>query len=211
MVNKSSSFEHIPLPTLRRLPYYYNILCNYQNNGYTYVSSSLLAKHIGIDSTLVRKDIALTGYIGRPKVGFNTTDFKIHLEKFLKMDKLKEVVIIGAGNLGTALCKYDGFKIYGLNIVEAFDRDPTKIGNKIGDIPISHISKLSMQVKKRDIKIAIIATTGENAQDTANILVESGIISIWNFAPVFLNVPETVFVWNENLAASFIALSQFIN
>lgn len=203
--------DQIPLPTLRRLPYYYNILCSYEKSNFKYISSAMIAKQMGIDDTQVRKDIASTGYIGKPKVGFNTTEFKEHLEIFLGMKDTKEAVLIGAGNLGLALAKYNGFQQYGLKISALFDIEESKIGNKVGNLEISSISTLETYLKKHNIKIAILTLHGDNAQDTCSLLVKNGIKAIWNYTAVFLNVPEDVFVWNENLAASFILLSQFIS
>lgn len=203
--------DQIPLTSLRRLPYYYNILCDMEHNGFKYVSSGIIAKQLGIDDTLVRKDIASTGYMGKPKVGFNTSEFKDHLENFLGMNDVKNAIIIGTGNLGIALAKYNGFKRYGLKIVAMFDRDETKIGMNIEDREVLHISKLESKIKKLDVRIAILALPGENTQEIADILTKNGIKAIWNFAPVHLKVPEDVFVWNEDLAASFITLSQFVS
>lgn len=210
-VKNKFSMDNMPLPTLRRLPYYYNILCSFEKSGFKYVSSAMIAKQLGIDDTQVRKDIASTGYIGKPKVGFNTTEFKEHLETFLGMNNIKEAYLIGIGNLGVALAQYGGFEQYGLSIVSLFDNDPNKIGQKISNKEIYSILKLESQLKKKPVKIAILTVNSENAQDICNILVKHGIKAIWNFAPVNLEVPDDVFVWNEHLAASFIILSQFIS
>jgi len=179
-------------------------------NGFKYVSSATIAKKLGIDDTQVRKDIASIGYMGKPKVGFNTSDFKLHIEEFLNMKENKEAILIGAGNLGTALVKYDGFKIYGLNIVAIFDKDNSKIGNKISNVEVLHMSKLDSYIKKRNIKMAILAITAETAPELSESLMKSGIKAIWNFTPIYLDAPQDVFIWNENLAASFVAISQFV-
>lgn len=181
-----------------------------EQNRFAYVSSGIIARQLGIDDTQVRKDIALTGYVGKPKVGFNTTEFKEHLEIFLKMKDTKEAILIGTGHLGVALVKYEGFKKYGLNIVALFDKDPEKIGTYMGNLEIVSTDRLEQQIKKKKIKMSILTLPAEEAQDITNLLVKNGIKTIWNFAPVYLKVPETVFVWNENLAASFLSLSQFI-
>ncbi len=202
--------EQVPLTTLRRLPYYYNIFCDMEEKGFKYISSAYIAKQLGIDDTLVRKDIASTGYMGKPKVGFNTKEFKEHLEHYLGMKENKEAVLIGAGNLGVALAKYGGFKRYGLNIVHIFDQDTEKIGSKIANKEVLSVHRLESKLKKRNIKIAILAIPGDNTQEIADILTKNGVKAIWNFAATHLQVPDDVFVWNEDLAASFVILSQFI-
>jgi redox-sensing transcriptional repressor len=203
------SVNQVPLTTLRRLPYYYNIICDMESQGFKYVSSANIAKQLGIDDTLVRKDIAATGYMGKPKVGFNTTEFKIHLEEFLGMKKIKSALLIGAGHLGIALARYQGFKRYGLEIIAIFDKDPEKIGNKIGDKEIFPIHKLENTIKKKNVQMAILAIPADNLSEVTESLIKNGIKAIWNFTGVHLNVPTEVFVWNEDLAASFITLSQF--
>lgn len=211
MAKKSSKMDQIPLPTLRRLPYYYNILCAYEKNNFKYISSAMIAKQIGIDDTQVRKDIASTGYTGKPKVGFNTTEFKEHLQVFLGMNETKEAILIGTGNLGLALAKYGGFKQYGLKISALFDIDNNKIGNNVGNLEIYPVTFIENYLKKNNTKIAILTLLGDDAQKTCSLLVKNGIKAIWNYTSVYLNVPDDVFVWNENLAASFILLSQFIS
>lgn len=200
----------VPLPTLRRLPYYYNILCQMEESKFKYISSAMIANQLGIDDTQVRKDIASIGYMGRPKVGFNTSEFKEHLEDFLGMKIQKEVILIGAGNLGASLSKYEGFVSYGLNIVALFDNDPEKIGKLFDNKEVYPLTKLESIIKKRNIKMAVITTPAKGAQEVANIITKAGVKAIWNFAPTLIKVPDDVFVWNENLAASFITLSQFI-
>lgn len=204
------SLDHISLPTLRRLPYYYNIMITFEKNGFKYVSSAVIAKQLGIDDTQVRKDIASTGYIGKPKVGFNTVEFKEHLEDFLGLKEKKEAVLVGAGNLGQALTRFPGFANYGLNISFIFDQDPNKIGQKVNNKEILPMTSLELKVKKKSIQYAILTMRSDEAQNICNKLVSLGVKAIWNFTDSYLEVPDDVFVWNENLAASFITLSHLV-
>lgn len=202
--------KQVSIPTLRRLPNYYHILCKEYESGTKYISSGTIAKMLDIDDTQVRKDIAATGYVGKPKVGFDVADFKVHLEKFLGFNNTKEAFLIGAGNLGTALAKYEGFKKYGLEILALFDSDHNKTGGKIWNKEVFHISKLPDLAARMNIQIAILTVPAEPAQEIANFLIESGIKAIWNFAPANLKAPDDVIVWNQDLAASFITLSQLL-
>lgn len=204
------SLGYISLPTLRRLPYYYNILITFEKNGFKYVSSAVIAKQLGIDDTQVRKDIASTGYIGKPKVGFNTVEFKEHLEEFLGLKEKKESVLIGAGNLGQALIRFPGFATYGLDISFIFDTDEKKIGQTINNKEILSMNSLETKIKKKSIQYAILTMRSDDAQSICNTLVKLGIKAIWNFTDAYLEVPDDVFVWNENLAASFITLSHLV-
>lgn len=208
--SKKKIATHVPLPTLKRLPYYYDVLCKMEKDGHKYISSSLIATLLGLDDTQVRKDIASTGYMGRPKIGFDTSEFKNHLEKFLKMDQKTEAIIIGAGNLGVALAKYEGFKLYGLEISCLFDLNPNKTSENVLHQKILPVEKVKQYIKKNNISLAILAIPPEEAQQMTDTLVQAGIKALWNFTPLLLKVPEDVYVWNENLASSFLAVSQFI-
>ena len=116
----------------------------------------------------------------------------------------KKAFIIGAGNLGMALAKYDNFQNYGLNILALFDNDKSKIGKIVNNKMILDISKLPNLARKSDVDIAILTVPGRFAQATAEFLVKSNIKYIWNFTPVVLDVPENVQVWNENLMGNFL-------
>lgn len=199
--------KKISIPALKRLPNYYNIICQAMESGEKYISSATIANLLDIDDTQVRKDIAATGYVGKPKVGFDTKEFKCHLEGFLGFKMTKEAFLIGAGNLGIALAKYDGFKKYGLDIIALFDNDPHKIGLRIGNKEVFSISKLPDLAKSMNVQIAILAIPAEFAQDIAEFLVKSGIKAIWNFAPARLKLPDNVLISNQDLAASFVVFS----
>ena len=199
--------KHISTPTLKRLPNYYHIICQALESGEKYISSATIAKVLDIDDTQVRKDIAATGYVGKPKVGFDVKEFKAHLEHYLGFNKTKQAFLIGAGNLGIALAKYDGFKKYGLEILALFDSDPLKIGISIANKKIFPLSELPNMASSMNVQLAILAVPGEVAQKVADFLVKSGIKAIWNFAPASLNMPEGVIVSNQDLAANFVTFS----
>ncbi|OGI18600.1 MAG: redox-sensing transcriptional repressor Rex [Candidatus Melainabacteria bacterium RIFOXYA12_FULL_32_12] len=203
--------KKISVPTLKRLPNYYNIICQALESGEKYISSAKIAQLLDIDDTQVRKDIAATGYVGKPKVGFDVKEFKAHLEEFLGFNNTKEAFLIGAGNLGIALAKYDGFKKYGLDILSLFDTDPHKVGLKVGKKEVFALSKLPDLVRRMNIQIAILAVPSEVAQDVTDFLVQSGIRAIWNFAPANLKVPDYVLISNQDLAASFVVFSSLIS
>lgn len=204
--------KKLPLPVLKRLPKYYSIVCEYEKEGKTYIKSLEIANKLYIDETQVRKDFALINHSGKPRVGFNVYELKNHLENFLDFKNIKESFLIGTGNLGLAIAKYHGFEKYGLSVSALFDNDPHKVGLKIGNKEVFHVSRLSELVKKMQIKIMILAVPASEAQKMTNIAVESGIKAIWNFAPININAPKDVLVINQDLAADFVVLSlQFNN
>ena len=208
---KAKEDKKLNIPTLKRLPLYYNIAVRALARGENYISSAFIAEKLDIDATQVRKDIAAIGYVGKPKVGFDAKEFSAHLEIFLGFSKERNVILIGAGNLGIALAKYDGFTQYGLSIKAIFDKDPEKIGTKIADKDVIDMNKLSEYIKEHDIKIAIITIPAQYAQKVADQLISNGVKAIWNFAPVNLNLPKEVICWNQDLAASFITFVQLLD
>ena len=201
----------LTIPTLRRLPIYYNLVCQALERGEMYISSPVIASMLGIDDSQVRKDISATGYVGKPKVGFDIKQLKKHLEQFLGFNKTKDAFLIGIGNLGIAIAKYDGFKKYGLQVVALFDNDPHKVGMKIGEKDVFHVSKLPDLVSKMHIQVAILTVPNSFAQDVTNYLIASGIKAIWNFTSCTLNVPDEVLVWNESLGCSYVTFAQVID
>ena len=116
-------------------------------------------------------------------------------------------MIIGAGNLGSALAAYNGFSAYGLKIVAIFDKDPDKIGKNVGDLVVQPVDRINQYIRSNRVTIAVIAVPANQAQATADMLIKCGIRGLWNFAPVNLKVPEDVVLQRTDLAASFAVLS----
>ena len=189
---------------ISRLTLYHCILREFITKEHEYISSKQIATLLRIDDSQVRKDLNLLNNSGKTRVGYNVKELKTTIEKTLGYSKTKHTCIIGAGNLGMALAKYDNFTSYGLNVVAMFDNDTNKIGNKINDKEILDIKKLSEFVSYNEIDIAIITVPSKYAQETADLIVNSGIKYIWNFTSRVLKVPEDVQVWNENLMGNFL-------
>jgi len=197
-----------PEPTIRRLPDYYHYLKWMQSNGREVVSCTHIARDLDLDPTQVRKDLAVTGIRGKPKVGYLVNPLIESIETFLGWNNLTDAFLVGAGSLGTALLGYQGFKQYGLNIVAAFDKDKRKIGKKIHGKEVLPLDKLPGLAERMHILIGVISVPAEAAQEAADVMVEGGIRAIWNFAPVSLDLPEDMVVQNENLASSLAVLSR---
>ncbi|MFA4985950.1 MAG: redox-sensing transcriptional repressor Rex [Candidatus Brocadiia bacterium] len=197
----------IPKPTVRRLPRYYFFLKSLSAKGHVSVSSFEIADELGLEDTLVRKDLSATGFSGKPKVGYSVSSLQNHIENILGLNNAKDAVIVGIGNLGRALMAYPGFTEFGLTIVAAFDADPSKVGTRIRDVVIESTDSLVERLAVLRAHIGIITVPGEAAQDVCDRLVEGGVIAVWNFAPVHLALPEHVIIQNENLAARLSHLS----
>jgi redox-sensing transcriptional repressor len=174
------------------------------------ISATTIAEALGLNDVQVRKDLSSISSGGRPKIGYITENLIFDIEQFLGYDDADSAVIIGAGNLGHALLSYEGFSEYGLDIVAAFDTDEDIVGKVINDKQVLSTEKLKDLCSRLKIKIGIITVPFFAAQDVCDALVESGVLAIWNFAPVHLNVPENVLVKNENMACSLAVLSKHL-
>ncbi|MDY6915403.1 MAG: redox-sensing transcriptional repressor Rex [Candidatus Cloacimonadota bacterium] len=192
--------------TLRRFPKYIQFLKTLQNKGQEYTSASEIARKLDVHHTQVRKDLALTGVRGIPKVGHKVNDLINAITKFIYWDDISYAFLVGTGQLGTAILHYEGFEKAGFQIVAAFDKNPKIIGKNIARVKIYDIKKFPYYAQKMDVKIGIITTTSEVAQKIANLMVENGIKAIWNFTPIKLSVPSDVIIENVDIYPSLAVL-----
>lgn len=182
----------IPEATIARLSVYSRFLEQADKKGIVTTSSSEIAEGAGVSPAQVRKDLAYFGEFGTRGVGYNVKDLLRHTLKILGLNGAWNVVVIGAGNLGSALVSYRGFKERGFNIVGVFDNDLTKIGKRLVNLEVMGTEKLGQVISENDVRIGIITVPATAAQDAANMLVNAGIRAILNFAPIVLNVPNEI-------------------
>lgn len=192
---------------INRLTLYHCILDDYITDNIEFISSKQIAALLKVDDSQVRKDISLLNNSGKCRVGYIVKELKKSIEATLGFFKTKNAFIVGAGNLGMALAKYDNFTNYGLNIVALFDNDRNKIGTTVNHKVILDITKLPNLSRKSNIDIAILTVPKKYAQSMADYLVKAEIKHIWNFTPAVLAVPDDVQVWNENLMGNFLQFS----
>jgi redox-sensing transcriptional repressor len=197
----------IPEASLRRLPIYYQSLQQMMIAGVAQVSCADLARVLGFDATQVRKDIEMTGIVGKPRVGYVLADLVRWIENFLGWNRPKGAVLAGAGSLGSALLGYEMFRNHGMEIVAAFDIDPEKIGRQVHGREVQPLMFLPDFVRRNQTFLGVIATPAAAAQSVTNLMVSGGIQAIWNFAPAHIQVPEQVILQNEDLYHSLASLS----
>lgn len=203
---KKPSQEATPRPTLRRLPAYHGLL-KHQEVGQETVSCTQIAAALHLDPTQVRKDLAVTGIVGRPKVGYRVEELIEAIEAFFGWNNVTDAFLAGVGSLGSALLGYRGFAEYGLSIVAAFDNDPAKVGSVVHGVRVLHLEKLQELAERMSVKVGIITVPASAAQGVADLMVAGGIRGLWSFAPATLEVPEHVIVEEERLSASLAVLS----
>jgi redox-sensing transcriptional repressor len=184
--------EKIPDIIITRLPVYLRALQRMADNGIRTTSSQELGEHVGISAAQIRKDISQFGEFGKQGTGYSIPYLLDKLREILKVDRLWDVIIVGAGDMGHALARYQGFVDRGFNVVMIFDKDKDKIGQKIGDLTVEDTANLIEKVKSSGIKIAMLTIPATVAQEITDKLVEAGVKAILNYAPISLNTPNDV-------------------
>ncbi len=175
------------------------------------VSSEALASAAGVKSTQLRKDLTYFGQFGTRGLGYNVKALSGVLNEVLGTTSYQPVILVGVGNLGSALLRYKGFNKEGFEIAAAFDLAPTRERRTEGaSVPVYPATKMSEFIGKHQVRMAIIAVPSEAAQSVVNDLVEAGVQAILNFSPTVLQVPDTVTVNNVDLALELENLSYFI-
>lgn len=200
--------SNIPVTSLQRLPIYLNYLKSLSGDE-LYVSSGAVARALNMGEVLVRKDLAYTSAQGRTRVGYIKDELIAAIEEYLGCNDVKSAVVFGAGELGSALLAYGGFKNYGIDVIAAFDNDPKKTGKSVGGKPVYDIEAVKERTRGRNVKLAILCVPAAAAQRSAEIAAECGIKGILNFAPALITVPE-VTVRNMDVAANLAILSSLV-
>jgi len=195
------------LSCVKRLPAYLQLLRALQVEGCQNVSGTVLASVHNLEPVIVRKDLAVTGVSGTPKIGFRVSELIAGIERFLGWDNQSRAILLGVGNLGAALLGYRGFEDFGLQIVAAFDLDPKKTGRWIHRCKVQPTDQLIPFVRRNEIRLGVLAVPGEAAQEAAELMVRAGILGIWNFTPAKLQVPDEVVAQKEDLAEGLAVLS----
>ncbi len=199
--------RRIPDATVSRLPIYQRVLGQLEEEGVTTVSSDHLADLAGVNAAKARKDLSFLGSYGIRGVGYEVEYLLFQVRRALGLTKEWPVIIVGVGNLGRALADYGGFTSRGFPVAALFDVDPEKVGTEHVGIKIHALNDLSAFVKAAGVAIGVIATPASAAQNVADILVDAGIASVLNFAPVVLNVPKSVRLRQVDLSVELQILS----
>ncbi|GAB4177325.1 MAG: redox-sensing transcriptional repressor Rex [Calditrichia bacterium] len=196
--------------TIYRLSRYYRSLGHLIEEGKDTISSDDLAEIDGITSAQVRKDLSFFGSFGKRGLGYNTRLLRQQIAEILGLTHPWNLGVVGAGNIGRALCDYQEFKRQNFLVKALFDADPDKIGTDYHGVPIFDYNRLEEKVKELDIQIGVIAVPAERAQEVADRLVAAGIKAILNFAPKSIKVDDDVKVRYENMAIEVESLTYFL-
>jgi redox-sensing transcriptional repressor len=182
----------IPDIIIGRLPIYLRALQRMADKGVQTTSSQELGDRVGISAAQIRKDISQFGEFGKQGTGYRISFLMDKLREILKINRIWDVVIVGAGDMGHALARYQGFVNRGFRVVMVFDNDQAKVGQKIGDYEIKDIAEMVAEIQNAGVKVAMLTVPAPAAQEIAEMLVKAGVKAILNYAPISLNVPEDV-------------------
>jgi len=208
-MGKKNNKNGFSLETIKRLSLYLRNLKRLKEQGIDIISSRKLTTFLNVTPDQFRKDLSFFGGFGKRGVGYKVERLVEEIENILGVDQQWNIVLVGAGKLGSALLGFEGFSKFNLKIKHAFDSDESKIGKTRGGVRIDSIKNMKRTIKSNNIKIALISTPPDVAQEVTSKLVDSGIKSILNFAPRVLNVPEDVSVSNVDMASELESLIFF--
>jgi len=202
--------EKIPDIIIGRLPIYLRALQRLAEKGVHNTSSQELGEMIGISAAQIRKDISQFGEFGKQGTGYSVPFLIERLQNILKVNRVWDVIIVGMGDMGHALARYNGFVNRGFQVTMLFDNDPAKIGQKVNDLEILSTDTLVEKIKQHRIKIAMLTVPASAAQEVADLLVKAGIKAILNYAPIHLSVPKDVQVQNIDPAAHLQRMTYYL-
>lgn len=184
----------IPDIVVGRLPLYLRALQRMAAEGRRVTSSQELGEKLGISAAQIRKDLSQFGEFGKQGTGYDIQFLITNLCQILKVDRVWDMAVVGAGDIGSAIARYQGFADRGFRVAMIFDNDPAKIGTRVGDFIVQDAAQMAESIRAAGIRIAMIAVPAAHAQAVADELVKAGIKAILNYAPLNLNVPEGVWV-----------------
>lgn len=203
--------QDIPSPVVYRLSIYNRCLKRLIASNKETIRSEGLATMANVKPSQLRKDLSYIGQVGTRGLGYTVTTLYKSIHEIVGREQFQKVILVGAGNLGRALLRYDGFQKEGFEVMAAFDTSPEVVKNISLPCPVYSDSELTNFIEKEEVKMAILCVPGEHGQHVTNRMIDAGITGILNFSPVILKVPEEILVNNVDLAAELENLSYFIN
>jgi redox-sensing transcriptional repressor len=184
--------REIPDIIVSRLPVYLRALRRMQAQGQQTTSSQELGEQVGISAAQIRKDLSQFGEFGKQGTGYNIAFLVTKLREILQVERVWDVALVGMGDMGHALARYQGFSDRGFRVAMVFDSDPVKIGKGAGEFIVRDAEEMVQAIREAGIKVAMVCVPASIAQEVTNQLVEAGVRAILNYAPISLSVPAGV-------------------
>ena len=192
---------------IRRLPGYYRHLKELETEGVGQISSQGLGERMGLTASQIRQDINCFGGFGRQGYGYSVSELREHIGKILGLDRTHSMVIVGAGNIGRAVARFDSFSANGFRTVAIFDKDPRKIGMQIDELTVRDVETMEAFLAENTVEIGVLAVPAGKAQQMAEQLCACGLRAIWNFVPTDLKLKPEVALVNVHLEEGLEILS----
>ncbi len=203
--------KYIPDIVVGRLPLYLRTLQRMQDEGRQVTSSQELGERLGISAAQIRKDLSQFGEFGKQGTGYNIEYLVNQLRGILKVDRVWDIAVVGAGDIGSAVARYQGFENRGYRVTLLFDNDAEKIGQQIGTFTVLDIARLGEVIVASGVKVAMITVPAASAQVVADELVKAGVRAILNYAPINLVVPEGVHVQHTDPVTHLQRMSYYLD
>jgi redox-sensing transcriptional repressor len=184
--------NEIPDIIISRLPIYLRALRHMQTQQKQTTSSQELGARVGLSAAQIRKDLSQFGEFGKQGTGYNIVFLMDKLREILRVNRVWDVAVIGMGDMGHALARYQGFNDRGFRVAMVFDNDPGKANTQAGNFIIQDMKGIVPAIRESGIMVAMLCVPAESAQEVTDLLVEAGIKAILNYAPISLKVPEDV-------------------
>lgn len=200
----------VPQPTIERMSAYLQCVRGIAADGIATASSTEIAQRTGINAAQFRKDLSYFGEFGTPGLGYDVAELEAHLSRIMGLDAARDLLLVGAGNLGAALASYMGFNERGFRVAAIFDTDPAKIGGTLGGCPVYSLDDLARVNAQVKAQVGAIAVPRAAAQPVVDALVAAGVQAILNFAPTSILVRPGIVVRNVDLTSELEVLSYYL-
>ncbi len=204
------TLDNVPAIVIGRLPLYLRALTQLALEGRRVTSSQELSEKLGFSSAQIRKDLSYFGEFGKQGTGYEIAYLEKELRSILKVHRVWDMALVGAGDLGHAIANYNGFEPRGFRLAAIFDDDPKKIGARLGGWEIEPVDQMKESIRDKKIQVAIIAVPANEAQNVADQLVEAGVRAILNYAPTTLSVPPKVKVYHIDPVAGLQSMTYYL-
>ena len=197
---------------IRRLPRYYRFLGELEDQQISKISSRELSERMHLTASQIRQDLNCFGGFGQQGYGYNVSELRKEIGRILGVDKHRKTILIGAGNLGTALAVHINFEKSGCSLIGIFDSNKKIVGNPLGKLTITDIDDLEKFCRENKPEVAVLCIPKSVTKEIVDRLTELGVRSLWNFSHYDINVEhKNIIVENVHLGDSLLTLSYGVN
>jgi redox-sensing transcriptional repressor len=196
--------DRLTVGVAARLSRYLQVLTQARKMGKERISSQEIADYTNINATQIRRDLSTFGKFGKRGVGYSVDGLLGEIRRILRTQGQHNIALVGAGRLGEAIASSPIFAEHGINIAAVFDKDPDKIGRKVGNVDVSEYQTLADVVRDKNIVVGVLAVPAESAQSASDDLVDAGVRIIFNYSEALLDTPQDVAVHTSNPAVELL-------